>query len=39
MIYAIEMGASEFRLLKYTNSGDITGDKNNVVAYVAAEII
>jgi AmmeMemoRadiSam system protein B len=39
MVFAMERGASEFKLLKYTNSGDITGDKNNVVAYVAAEIL
>jgi AmmeMemoRadiSam system protein B len=38
MEFALERGASEFKLLKYTNSGDITGDKNSVVAYVAAEI-
>ena len=39
MVFAMERGASEFKLLKYTNSGDITGDKRNVVAYVAAEMI
>jgi AmmeMemoRadiSam system protein B len=39
MIYAKERGASEFHMLKYTNSGDITGDRNSVVAYVAAEIV
>ena len=39
MIFALERGASEFHLLKYTNSGDITGDRNSVVAYVAAEIV
>ena len=39
MIYAMERGASEFHLLKYTNSGDITRDRNSVVAYVAAEIV
>ncbi len=38
MVYAKEMGAEDFTLVKYTNSGDITGDMNSVVAYVAAEI-
>lgn len=38
MVFAMERGASEFKLLKYINSGDITGDKSSVVAYVAAEI-
>ncbi len=39
MIYAIELGATQFRLLKYTNSGDVTGDDKSVVAYVSAEMI
>ena len=39
MVFAMERGASEFKLLKYTNSGDITGDTRSVVAYVAAEMI
>ncbi|MHA1960088.1 MAG: AmmeMemoRadiSam system protein B [Candidatus Thorarchaeota archaeon] len=38
MIFANEREATEFKLIKYTNSGDITGDMNSVVAYVAAEI-
>ncbi|NOR38625.1 MAG: AmmeMemoRadiSam system protein B [Candidatus Thorarchaeota archaeon] len=39
MVFAKERGAASFRLIKYTNSGDITGDKSSVVAYVAAEIV
>ena len=39
MAFAKERGAVSFRLIKYTNSGDITGDKSSVVAYVAAEIV
>jgi predicted class III extradiol MEMO1 family dioxygenase len=39
MVFAKERGALSFRLIKYTNSGDITGDKSSVVAYVAAEIM
>ncbi|UCE11093.1 MAG: AmmeMemoRadiSam system protein B [Candidatus Thorarchaeota archaeon] len=38
MIYANEREATIFNLLKYTNSGDITGDMGSVVAYVAAEV-
>lgn len=36
-IFAIEKGATMFQLLKYTTSGDITGDTKSVVAYVSAE--
>jgi AmmeMemoRadiSam system protein B len=39
MVFANERGASKFNLLKYTNSGDITGDSKSVVAYVAATIV
>ncbi|MBN2231135.1 MAG: AmmeMemoRadiSam system protein B [Candidatus Thorarchaeota archaeon] len=39
MVYANERGASRFNLLKYTNSGDVSGDHNSVVAYVAASIL
>jgi len=39
MIFAKERGATQFNVLKYTNSGDITGNYNDVVAYVAAEIL
>lgn len=38
MLFAKERSATRFNLLKYTNSGDVTGDKSSVVAYVAAEI-
>ncbi len=37
-IFAKERGATQFNLLKYTNSGDITGDTKSVVAYVSAII-
>jgi AmmeMemoRadiSam system protein B len=39
MVYAQERGATEFRILKYTTSGDVIGDNRSVVAYVAAEMI
>ncbi|MFX0108627.1 MAG: AmmeMemoRadiSam system protein B, partial [Candidatus Hodarchaeota archaeon] len=39
MVYAKEQGATRFGLLKYTTSGDVTGDHGSVVAYAAAEII
>ena len=39
MIFAIQRGATEFKVLKYTNSGEVTGDKGHVVAYCAAEIL
>jgi AmmeMemoRadiSam system protein B len=39
MVYAKERGATQFNVLKYTNSGDVTGNYNDVVAYVAAEIL
>ncbi|TFF91109.1 AmmeMemoRadiSam system protein B [Candidatus Thorarchaeota archaeon] len=35
-LFAKERGASKFEILKYTTSGDITGDQKSVVAYVAA---
>ncbi len=38
MVFANEIGAVQFTLLKYTNSGVVTGSDDNVVAYVAAEI-
>ena len=38
MLYAKSIGATQFKLLKYTNSGEVTGDKSSVVAYVAAEM-
>ena len=39
MVFAKERGAVQFNLLKYTTSGDISGDNKSVVAYVAATII
>jgi len=39
MVYAKERGATRFEVLKYTNSGDMTGNYNDVVAYVSAEIV
>jgi len=39
MVFANERGATRFNLLKYTNSGDVTGDSQSVVAYVAATIV
>ena len=38
-VFAKERGATNFNLLKYTNSGDITGDSKSVVAYVSAVIM
>jgi hypothetical protein len=35
MIYAERMGANQARVLKYANSGDVTGDKSRVVGYSA----
>jgi AmmeMemoRadiSam system protein A len=35
MIYAERMGANQARVLKYANSGDITGDHTRVVGYSA----
>jgi MEMO1 family protein len=36
MLAAKRMGAAKSRLLKYANSGDVTGDKTSVVGYAAA---
>ncbi|MEM4735794.1 MAG: AmmeMemoRadiSam system protein B [Candidatus Thorarchaeota archaeon] len=36
LVAAKERDATTFRLLKYTTSGDVTGDHHSVVAYVAA---
>jgi AmmeMemoRadiSam system protein B len=38
MIFAKERGATQYNVLKYTTSGDITKDNSSVVAYVAATI-
>jgi AmmeMemoRadiSam system protein A len=35
MIYAERMGANQARVLKYANSGDVTGDHSRVVGYSA----
>ena len=35
---AISKGADKVKILKYGNSGDITGDKSNVVGYAAVAI-
>jgi AmmeMemoRadiSam system protein B/AmmeMemoRadiSam system protein A len=35
MVYAERMGANQARVLKYENSGDVTGDKSRVVGYSA----
>ena len=39
MIAAERLGATQAVLLKYANSGDITGDKNRVVGYGAAALV
>ena len=36
MLVAQRMGAVKSRLLKYANSGDVTGDKSSVVGYASA---
>jgi len=38
MVFAKERDATQFNLLKYTTSGDITHDNSRVVAYVSATI-
>ncbi len=38
MIFAKERGATQFNVLKYITSGDITRDNSSVVAYVSATI-
>ncbi|MHA1770048.1 MAG: AmmeMemoRadiSam system protein B [Candidatus Thorarchaeota archaeon] len=39
LVFANEVGAVQFNLLKYTHSGVVTGSDDNVVAYVAAEFV
>ena len=39
MIYAERMGANHARLLKYENSGDVTGDHSSVVGYSAVAFV
>jgi len=36
MVAAKELGANRARILKYMNSGDVTGDRSGVVGYAAA---
>jgi MEMO1 family protein len=36
MMVAKELGADQAKVLKYLNSGDVTGDKSGVVGYTAA---
>ncbi|MBN2568800.1 MAG: AmmeMemoRadiSam system protein B [Deltaproteobacteria bacterium] len=36
MMVSERLGANEAKVLKYANSGDVTGDKGNVVGYTAA---
>lgn len=36
MVASKEMGANRARVLKYANSGDVTGDRSRVVGYAAA---
>ena len=37
MLMATEkMGAEKIKILKYANSGDVTGDKSSVVGYLSA---
>ncbi len=39
MIAAERLGAQQAKILKYANSGDVTGDKTRVVGYGAAALI
>jgi len=39
MIAAERLGATEAKLLKYANSGDVTGDRSQVVGYGAVAVI
>jgi hypothetical protein len=36
MLVARKLGAVKSRVLKYANSGDVTGDKSSVVGYAAS---
>lgn len=38
MVAALELGASAAKLVRYSTSGDVTGDNENVVAYAAVTI-
>jgi hypothetical protein len=35
---ARQLGASEARVLRYADSGDVSGDKSSVVGYLAAAV-
>jgi AmmeMemoRadiSam system protein B/AmmeMemoRadiSam system protein A len=39
MIAARQLGANKTAILRYANSGDVTGDRSNVVGYLAAAIV
>lgn len=39
MLAAKELGANRLEVLKYMNSGDVTGDRGSVVGYAAAVIL
>ncbi len=39
MIAAERLGATEAALLKYANTGDVTGDRSRVVGYAAAALV
>jgi AmmeMemoRadiSam system protein B/AmmeMemoRadiSam system protein A len=39
MVAAKEKGANRVQVLKYLNSGDVTGDRSSVVGYAAAVIV
>jgi AmmeMemoRadiSam system protein B/AmmeMemoRadiSam system protein A len=39
MLASKEMGANSTAILKYANSGDVTGDRSNVVGYLSAAIL
>jgi len=39
MLAARKMGAGQSNILNYANSGDITGDRNRVVGYLAAALV
>lgn len=38
LVACIELGASNTRMVQYATSGDVTGDKKQVVAYAAVEV-
>jgi AmmeMemoRadiSam system protein B len=35
---AVQLGATQARVLRYADSGDVSGDKSSVVGYMAAAI-